>query len=202
MILGITGGIATGKSVVTQTFRALGAAVVSADELAREVVRPGSTTLQRLVKRFGPSILREDGTLNRAALADLIFSDSQARKDLNGITHPAIAALAEHRLKELVQEGKPLIVYEAPLLFEAGAERRVDAVLVVKVDDHVQLQRLMARDGISEAEAKARISAQMSQQEKASRADYLIDNSNSLGKTVAQVKSLFKRLVNLSENDR
>jgi dephospho-CoA kinase len=202
MILGITGGIATGKSVVTQAFRALGAAVVSADELAREVVRPGSTTLQRLVKHFGPSILREDGTLNRAALADLIFSDSQARKDLNGITHPAIARLAEQRLKELVQEGKPLIVYEAPLLFEAGAEQRVDAVLVVKVDDHVQLQRLMARDGISEAEAKARISAQMSQQEKASRADYLIDNSNSLGKTVAQVKSLFKRLVNLSENDR
>lgn len=194
MILGITGGIASGKSSVTEIFRLLGAAVVSADELAREAVRPGSVTLRKLVAHFGRNILQEDGTLNRKALAQRIFADPRAREALNRITHPAIADLAKERLRQLAEGEAPLVVYEAPLLFEAGAERRVDAVLVVRVDERVQLQRLMDRDGIGEKEALARIASQMKQEEKIARADYVVDNSGTFDETEALVRALFRRL--------
>jgi dephospho-CoA kinase len=194
MILGVTGGIASGKSTVTEIFRSLGAAVVSADELAREAVRPGSETLRRLVERFGRQILLPDGTLDRKTLAARILADPRQREDLNRITHPAVAALSVERLAQLVARGERLIVYEAPLLFEAGAERRVDAVVVVRIDPLLQLQRLRERDGIGEKEARDRIAAQMSQEEKVGRADYVIDNSGSPEETEAQVRNLFRRL--------
>lgn len=194
MILGLTGGIATGKSTVAEIFRDLGAAVLSADQLAREVVRPGSETLRRLVERFGAGILGADGTLKRKALAEIIFSDPRAREDLNRITHPAVAALSVERLQALERAGHPLIVYEAPLLFEAGAEKRVDAVAVVRIAEPLQRARLVRRDGLTEAEAEARIAAQMSQAEKVARADYVIDNSGPLEVTAAQVRALFRRL--------
>jgi dephospho-CoA kinase len=194
MILGITGGIATGKSMVTEVFRSLGAAIVSADEIAREVVRPGSKVLQQLIGSFGQGILQQDGALDRKALADLIFSDPSARQELNRIIHPAIAALAESRLRELTARGERLIVYEAPLLFEAGAESRVDSVLVVATDAALQRQRLLARDGISEGEAAARISAQMPQSEKLARADFVIENSGTPEETAARVTALFRHL--------
>lgn len=194
MILGVTGGIASGKSTVTKIFRSLGAAVVSADGLAREAVRPGSATLRQLVERFGRDILLADGTLDRKTLARTIFADPRARAALNRITHPAIAALADRRLRELDRQGAPLVVYEAPLLFEAGAEGRVDAVLVVRVEERLQLQRLMERDGLGEGEARARIAAQMPQEEKAARADFVIDNSGSPVETEARVRELFRRL--------
>ncbi|PLX86270.1 MAG: dephospho-CoA kinase [Desulfuromonas sp.] len=198
MILGITGGIASGKSTVTDVFRSLGAAVVSADELSREVVRPGTPTLERIVQAFGPGILRSDGTLDRKALGEIVFSDPAMRERLNAITHPAIAARAEERLRSLVLEGERLIVYEAPLLFEAGAEKRVDEVLVVTVDEPTQLERLMARDGIGEAEARGRVAAQMPQAEKASRADFVIYNSGDRQAAAEEVKALFRRLVGAS----
>lgn len=195
MILGVTGGIASGKSTVTEILASLGAAVVSADQLARQAVRPGTETLERLVRRFGPSILLPDGTLDRKALGSLVFADGTARKDLNAIVHPAIAALAEARLQELSGQGLPLIVYEAPLLFEAGAAERVDAVLVVRLDEDQQLRRLRERDGLDERAARARIASQMPQEEKVARADFLVDNSGSLQQTEEQVRRLFNRLV-------
>jgi len=195
MILGVTGGIASGKSTVTEILASLGAAVVSADQLARQAVRPGSETLERLVGRFGPSILLPDGSLDRKALGSLVFADGRARKDLNAIVHPAIAALAEARLQELSSQGLPLIVYEAPLLFEAGAAKRVDAVLVVRLDEDQQLRRLRERDGLDERAARARIASQMPQEEKVARADFLVDNSGSLQQTEEQVRRLFNRLV-------
>lgn len=194
MVLGVTGSIAGGKSSVCEMFRRLGAQVVSADALAREVVRPGSDVLGRLVERFGAGILTAQGTLDRAALADLIFADVKARQALNELIHPAIAQLAEQRLRQYAQSGAPLIIYEAPLLFEAGAEKRVDAVLVVKVDPQVQLRRLMARDHLNPEAARRRIAAQLPQQEKIARADYVIDNSGSPAQTQAQVEALFKKL--------
>lgn len=205
LILGLTGGIASGKSLVAEAFRDLGALVVSADDLAREAVRPGSETLRQLVDRFGRKILLADGSLDRKALAEQIFADDRAREALNRITHPAIAALAEKRLQELAQRGAPLVVYEAPLLFEAGAEERVDAVLVVSIDDRLQRTRLMQRDGLNEEQAQARIASQMPQAEKAAKADYVLENSSSPEATVAQVRRLFQKLValpapNLSEN--
>jgi len=198
MVVGVTGGIATGKSIVTDRFRKLGAAVVSADELAREVVAPGGETLRLLVQRFGPTILREDGALDRAALGKRVFSDPQLRLELNRITHPAIARLAEERLEALKRQGIPLILYEAPLLFEAGAEGRVDVVIVVTASEAVQRQRLMARDGFDEAEAQARISAQLPQAEKVRRADFVVDNSGTLDQVSEQVNSLYARLLEMA----
>jgi putative radical SAM enzyme (TIGR03279 family) len=130
-----------------------------------------------------------------------IFADPQQREDLNRITHPAVAALSVERLTQLVARGEPLIVYEAPLLFEAGAERRVDAVLVVRIDPLLQLQRLGERDGIGEKEARDRIAAQMPQEEKVARADYVIDNSGSPEETEAQVRNLFRRLMHSRSPD-
>ncbi len=195
MILGVTGGIASGKTLVTHIFRQLGAAVVSADELAREVVAPGSSTLALLVERFGPEILLQSGELDRPALAALIFADPQARVDLNAITHPAIARLSVARLAELAAAEGTLVVYEAPLLYETGAEKRVDAVLVVTMPEVLQLQRLMARDQLSEAAARERIAAQLSQAEKAARADFVIANDATVAALEVQVRALFQRLV-------
>lgn len=202
MVLGITGGIASGKTTVAQTFRELGAMVVSADELAREVVRPGTKALQQIAEHFGDQVLNEDGTLNRRGMAKVIFSDDQARIVLNGITHPAIAALACKRLREAEQGGAPLVVYDAPLLFEAGADRQVDKVLVVKVDAEVQLVRLMSRDGIDRQQALARIDTQMSQEEKIARADFVVDNSGTARETQSQVRSLMESLSRSSRGSK
>ena len=193
-VLGITGGIASGKSRVTEAFRQLGAATLSADDLAREIVLPGSPVLGQLRERFGPRILAADGSLDREALAVVIFGDEKARRDLNAIMHPAIAQLAQAHLERLRHTQAPLVVYEAPLLFEVGAERRVDAVLVVKVAPQVQLCRLMARDGLDETAARLRIAAQMPQEDKLARADYVIDNSGSPAQTQVQVRDLFRKL--------
>ncbi len=198
MVLGITGSIASGKSSVAQEFERLGAVVVDADQLARAAVAPGSDGLDRLVKAFGGKILNTEGSLNRGYLADIVFADPEARKKLNEILHPAIAVLARSRLAELrTQPDIPLIVYEAPLLFEAGAQGRVDKVLVVRVDPHIQRQRLVQRDSLNGEEADNRIVAQMSQEEKLKRADYVIDNSGSLQEMKEQVVALWEELTAL-----
>jgi dephospho-CoA kinase len=194
MVLGITGGIASGKTTVAQAFQALGSVVVSADVLAREIVRPGAKALWQIAEHFGRQVLKQDGTLNRQLMADMVFNDDRSRRVLNGITHPAIAALARTRLREAEQGGAPLVIYDAPLLFEAGADRQVDKVLVVKVDAEVQLVRLMTRDGIDRQQALARIATQMPQEEKIARADFVIDNSGSPKETEEQVRSLMERL--------
>lgn len=197
MILGITGGIASGKSTVTEMFRELGAEVVSADQLAREAVQPGTAALDQLVARFGRDILGPDGRLDRPRLAGIVFADSEARAALNRITHPAIAALAERRLSEIAEDAD-LIVYEAPLLFEAGAESRVDAILVVQVEEKEQMRRLRERDGLDAAGAAARIAAQMPQAEKIARADFVIDNSGPLERTEERVREIYRDLIERS----
>lgn len=176
MILGVTGGIASGKSTVAAILGELGAHVISADQIAREVVAPGSEVLARLVRMFGKKILNADASLDRKRLADIVFADPAARAELERIMHPAIAALSQRRLKDAAQR-YPLVVYEAPLLFEANAQERVDKVLCVTVDPHIQLQRVQKRDGCSRAEAQARIDAQMPQSKKAELSDYVVDNS-------------------------
>lgn len=199
MILGVTGNIASGKSSVAKEFKKRGAVIVDADQLARDVVRRGSATLAGLVATFGEGILRPDGSLDRKRLGDLVFADAGARAKLNAIVHPAIASLAVERLEELKKKSDcPLIVYEAPLLFEVKAENRVDKVLVVKVDEQEQLNRLMKRDGLSLSEAKKRVDAQMPQEEKLRRADYIIDNSAVFEKTQEQVERLWEKLVGKS----
>jgi dephospho-CoA kinase len=194
MILGITGNIASGKSRVAARFARLGAVVVSADQLAREAVAPGSDALRALVRRFGDRILREDGDLDREALGRIVFADSAARQELEAITHPAIARLADERLASLRAEKHPLVVYEAPLLFEANAVNRVDRVLLVAVAPEVQLARLMARDGLDEEASRQRIEAQMPQADKVARADYVITNSGDWDACERQVDALFEEL--------
>jgi dephospho-CoA kinase len=193
-IIGITGGIAAGKSTVVRLFAELGAAVVSADELARELVEPGAPMLRRLVQRFGSGILDAAGRLHRPALAQRIFADTEERAALNAIMHPAIAELARTRLRAARDSGAPLVVYEAPLLFEAGAEGQVEHVLVVTVSTAEQVRRLQQRDGVTAAEARQRIAAQWPQAEKVERADFVLDNSGSPACTRAQVVDLFSRL--------
>ncbi len=195
MILGITGSIASGKSLVAELLRKRGAAVLSADQLARELVEPGSPLLDELVLLFGVRILAADGALDRKSLGHLVFTDEAARQRLNGLLHPAIAQLSAQRLASLAKSGTALVVYEAPLLFEAGAEKRVDKVLVVTVDPEVQLQRLVQRDNLSLSAAHQRISTQMAQSKKATRADYLIDNSGSLADLEQKLDRLWLELV-------
>jgi dephospho-CoA kinase len=197
LILGLTGTIASGKSSVAAMFADLGATVVSADQLAREVVAPGSATLQALIAVFGPAIVDAAGTLVREALAQRVFGDAAARAQLNAITHPAIAELAEARLRELRALNVPLVIYEAPLLFEAGAAQRVDLVLTVMLDPALQCQRLAGRDRLTPAQMQARIDAQWPQAEKIARADFVIDNSGSLAATRRQVAALYQHLLSL-----
>jgi len=194
VILGVTGNIASGKSTVCRELARRGAIVVDADQLAREVVEPGSPVLEQLVAAFGGDILNADGRLDRQCLGALVFSDPAARERLNAIIHPAIATLSVKRLQELRADAA-LIVYEAPLLFEVGAQTRVDKVLVVTITPEVQLARLMARDDLDRQSARQRIAAQMPQEQKIARADYLIDNSASPEETMAQVEKLWPLLL-------
>ncbi len=199
LVLGITGGIASGKSSVAAMFADLGAVVVSADQLAREAVAPGTDTLARLVEAFGPAIIDASGALDREALGRIVFADPAARERLNAITHPAIARLSEARLGELRGQEVPLVIYEAPLLFEAGAEQRVDRILVVTVAPAVQQQRLADRDGLTAEQIAARIAAQWTQAEKVARADYVIDNSGTFEQTRSQVTSLHHFLLSAGQ---
>jgi len=194
MILGLTGSIASGKSSVAGCFVDCGAVLVSADLLAREVVNPGSPTLVKLVEAFGADILTPGGSLNREMMAQKVFIDPAARRRLEAITHPAIAHLAECRLAELKQAPHDLIVYEAPLLFEAGAEGRVDQVLVIVVDPDIQLARLMQRDNLGDLEARRRIDSQWPQADKVQKADFVIDNSGPLQQTRVMVTALYSYL--------
>ena len=199
MILGITGNIASGKSFVADIFVECGAILVSADLLAREVVTPGSPTLASLVDAFGLDILTAGGSLDREVMAQKVFVDPLARHHLESIIHPAIAHLADCRLTELKNSPHDLIVYEAPLLFEVGAEGRVDKVLVVVIDPALQMERLLQRDKLSETEARQRADAQWPQADKVQRADFVIDNSGSLEQTRSAVTSLYHYLAGVTE---
>lgn len=202
IVLGITGGIACGKSLVCQFFRELGATVLSADELAREVVRPGEEAYKKVVAHFGKEILAADGNIDRSRLAEKIFLVPAERQELNRITHPAIGQLADKRISELRQDPTvPLIIYEAPLLFEAKAEERVDLVLVVATTPEQQLERLMQRDKLSQAEASLRIAAQMPLAEKISRADILVENSAPPAETQTLIQQIFTELTTLDKKN-
>lgn len=178
-VIGLTGGIASGKSSVARLLEQQGIPVIDADSLARDVVLPGTAALQQIAACFGESVLAGDGTLDRTVLAEIVFADPVARSRLEKIVHPAIKKLAELRLAELRERGEAVVIYMAPLLIEAGATDRVDEVWVVYLDRETQLQRLMARDGLSRQQAAQRLDAQMPLAEKAGYGRVVIDNSGS-----------------------
>jgi len=190
LILGVTGGIASGKSTATALLQELGAYVISADQIAREVVEPGSEVLAQLVQMFGAQILTQSNTLDRQRLGAIVFADPNARARLEAVMHPAIAQVSQQRIKDAAQR-YPLVVYEAPLLFEANARDRVDKVLCITVDPALQLERVQARDGCSAAEAQARVGAQMPQCKKAELSDYVVDNSADLAALREQINTLW-----------
>lgn len=188
--IGLTGGIATGKSTVTAMLRALGAKVLDADELAREVVAPGSEGLAEIAARW-PDVIAPGGSLDRQKLGAHIFHSPEARKALDAITHPRIQARVLAETSRLAAAGERVCFYDAALLIENRLHQAMDGVVLVVVPREVQLQRLMARNGISREEAEARIASQLPLDEKKRHATWLVDNSGPLEATRAQVEKVW-----------
>lgn len=192
MRVGLTGGIGSGKSTVSALLADRGALVIDYDLLAREVVEVGAPALAAIVDRFGPGVLHADGSLNRPALADIVFADDEARRDLEGITHPAIGELAWAR-DEAAPDGS-IVVHDHPILVEVGLAALMDVVVVVDVPEQVQIDRLVRLRGVTEADARARIAAQVSRDERLAAADVVIDNSGTVADLTAAVDALWQRL--------
>ena len=196
LLVGLTGSIATGKSTVSRMFAHLGARVLDADVLAREVVMPGQPAYLKIVEEFGPAVVQEDATLDRKALGAIVFADPARRKRLEEITHPAIG-LRQQRILSVLEEEEfeGIVMWDVALLFETGGVARMDRVVVVYTDPDTELTRLMAREGIPEEQARARIATQMPVAEKAKRAHYVIDNSGERVDTERQVKAVYESLL-------
>lgn len=194
MNIGLTGGIASGKSTVSQLLVEKGAHLVDADQIAREVVKPGHSVLTRVVSHFGQSILHKDGTLNRKRLGDIIFRDPLQKKALESILHPPIRAMMLERMRTLEQKHPGhLVVVDVPLLFESNLARLFEEVWVVYIPEHIQLERLMRRNQLSETKALSRIRAQMPIEKKKELADIVIDNSGSIKRTKQQIEQQWMR---------
>jgi len=178
-VFGLTGGVASGKSAVASRLRAHGVPVIDADEVARAVVQPGTPGLAEVIAAFG-DVLSADGSLDRKRLGALVFADDAARKRLEGLLHPRIAAETARRLRELEGEGVDLACYDAALLVERGLQEGFRPLVVVALPRERQRDRLMARDGLDAAEADRRIDAQLPLEEKLAVADYVIDNRGTL----------------------
>lgn len=197
--VGLTGSIAVGKSFVAAEFEKLGCHVLDADDTAREVVEPGSHALAELVVEFGEQILQPDGSLDRAKLGTKVFGDEAKRQRLNAITHPAIIAKQDERLREFEAEDPDgIAIVDAALMIESGGYKRFDKLVVVHCDPEEQLKRLMARSNLSEAEATKRILSQMPQEQKKSFADYLIDTTEGFDAARRQTEDVYKSLLALS----
>jgi dephospho-CoA kinase len=194
-VVGLTGGMASGKSLVAELLRSLGAVVIDADVIARHVVEPGSPVLRTIAAAFGPSVLRPDGALDRAALAERIFSDPAARTRLNAITHPEIRRrMAEEVARARAADPAAIVVLDVPLLLDTAPAEAfdLDGVVVVAVDEATQEARLAARDGISPETARQRLRAQRPLREKVALATWVIDNGGSPEATRQQVEALWR----------
>jgi dephospho-CoA kinase len=195
--IGLTGGIGSGKTLVARQLRDLGAAIVDADAIAREVVAPGGPAYEGVVRTFGPGVVRPDGTLDRKALAGRVFADASARKQLNALTHPHIRRrIAEEAARLASAPGIDVIVLDIPLLLDTTDGRDLDlyGIIVVDAGDDVRVARLVARDGFQEAEARRRLAAQVALRDKVARADWVIDNNGPPAQTREQVRALWEAL--------
>jgi dephospho-CoA kinase len=195
IIVGITGGIGTGKGLATEFFRSRGAAIIDADEIARELAQPGSQMVAGIALEFGRCVLRQDGSLDRRKLARVVFGDPDAVARLNAIAHPPIKAEVERRIARLVGEDTAGVVcLVAPLLLEAGLGDTVDRLLVMTADEGTRVRRVMARDGVSEDEVRARMAAQMPPSEQIGRADWVVDASGGRDETLRQLDVIWAEL--------
>lgn len=194
-VVGLTGGIACGKTTVAKMFGDLGIPVVDADELAREVVEPGTPGLARIVEEFGEGVLDAEGRLDRKRLGDVVFDDEQARSKLNGILHPLIGAAGARHIANLQESPAPYILYEAALLVETGSYKAFSALVVVSADEARQKARLVEREGFTDEEADARIASQLPLTEKTAVADEVVVNDGELAATRSQVAAVHEKLV-------
>ena len=195
LLVGLTGGIATGKSTVAATLRSLGSVVLDADVLAREVVEPGQPALAAIVREFGREVLAADGTLDRKRLAAIVFAAPERRKTLEAITHPAIRDRFLARLAELEAQGYDgLVFWDAPVMIEAGGHKAMDRLVVVVTDAATQLERAVGRDG-DRADIERRIANQLPLAEKAKLADHVIDNSGDRAATEARTREVHAALM-------
>lgn len=200
-VIGLTGGIAAGSSLVAGMFRELGAVVIEADRIAREVASPGTDIHRQIVEAFGPEVVLSDGTFDRRRLGSIVFQDPAARRRLNAITHPEIRRQIRRRIREEVERaaaGRPdaVVIVDIPLLLDTAAPEvfDLDGVIVVQATPEQQISRLMARDGLTREEAARRLAAQRPVADKAAEADWVIDNRGSIEETRKQVRALWERL--------
>jgi dephospho-CoA kinase len=194
-LIGLPGGIATGKSTVDRMLTARGATVIDADELAREAVRPGEPALDAIAARFGKDVIQADGTLDRPRLGAIVFADADARHDLDGITHPHIAELTRERIAAALRGDAALVVVDIPLLFENARETMFEGVLLVYAPVAVQIERLRERNGLDETAALQRLAAQLPIDEKRARATWVIDNSGDRAATERAVAAWWEAVV-------
>jgi dephospho-CoA kinase len=195
LIVGLTGGVATGKSVVVKEFKRLGAHLIEADEIAREVTGPGTPAYTEIAGEFGRGVLKPDGTIDRRALGRIVFSDPARLRRLNEITHPEIIHEIEVRMERLKKKHpEGMIVVDAPLLIEVGLHKKMDKVVVVYADEKRQVERIIKRDGLSPEEAARRIRAQMPTKRKLDFADFVIDGNGSVEDTIKAVEGVYERL--------
>lgn len=192
LIIGLTGGIASGKSTVSSMFTSLNIPVVDADVISREVVEPGEDAYEDIRQVFGEDILKKDRTLDRKQLGAIIFADEEKRKQLNGIVHPAVRKEMLQQRDAYVNEGKKCVVLDIPLLFEGNLTRIVDKTIVVSVDEDVQLNRLMERDQSTKEASKQRIQSQLLLREKVRLADAVIDNNGTKADSYKQLENILK----------
>lgn len=193
--MGLTGGIATGKSTVATILRRLGAKIIDADDLSREIVQPGQTAWTEIIAEFGNDLLRDDQTIDRQKLRKIVFANPNTRKQLESIIHPRIQALARERIRALQAAGHPIVVYEAPLLFENRVHLWLRPVILVACDPATQKQRLRERDRLTDPEIQQHLDAQMALEDKRRLADFVIENSGGLEELEKQVETLWTAIL-------
>jgi len=199
ILVGLTGGVATGKSTVARMFEQCGATVISADVLAREVVRPGKPAWREIVTEFGRSILKPDHTIDRQGLGGIVFRSPRRRRTLERIIHPRVARLQASLTRQAAERNRhAVVVYEVPLLFEAGVDRRVDRIVLVTAPRSVQIARLKIRDGLPRNESLRRIDSQLPMDRKVARADAVLDGATPLSTLRAEVRKLYRQLQGLA----
>ena len=195
IVVGLTGGVATGKSTVARMFKQCGAVVIDADELAREVVKPGKPAWRQIVEMFGKTVLNPDRTLNRRELGAVVFGNRTKLRQLEGIIHPRVAREQARLTKQAAQrDPHAVVIYDVPLLFEVGIDKRVDKIIVVTADLETQIARLKKRNGLSRAEALRRIRSQMPLAKKIHRTDHVLHGTLSRASLRRQVGRLLKSL--------
>lgn len=203
LIVGLTGGIAGGKSTVASMFKDLGAKIIDADQLGHRVILPHQPAWKKILKLFGQDILKNDLTINREKLAKIVFADQALLKTLNKITHPEIMKLVKKEInldRDKTRSQNKILIIDAALIYEAKIDRLMDQIIVVFIEEDKQIKRLNKRNHLSQNEALQRVKSQMPLKEKIKLADYVIDNSSSLNKTKKQVEKIWEKLTSLADS--